>query len=88
MRVTKTQLRELIKEAIQHKPFGEPEPLVVETDDLGPQHDWHPAADAEQFDPDKNDFVWNDDFTMFRVTPLSWHDDASYQKYQSHDPVE
>lgn len=33
----------------------------------------------------RNEFVWNDDFTAFRIVPLKWWDDASYAEYQARD---
>jgi len=44
---------------------------------------WLPADQAERYNPGRYDFVWNDDYTMFRAVPLRWWDDASYARYQS-----
>jgi hypothetical protein len=44
---------------------------------------WMPAVYAEQFNPERFDFVWNYDYTLFRALPLRWWDDASYARYQS-----
>lgn len=35
--------------------------------------------------PQRNEFVWNDNFTAFRIAPLRWWDDASYAAYQAAD---
>jgi hypothetical protein len=44
------------------------------------------AADVEAYDPNRFDFVWNEDFSEAQVVPLRWHDDASYIAYQTGDP--
>jgi hypothetical protein len=36
----------------------------------------------EQYDPARNDFRWNADYTEVDVVPLTWWDDASYADYQ------
>lgn len=38
--------------------------------------------------PQRNEFVWNDNFTAFRIVPLRWWDDASYAAYQARDCYE
>lgn len=35
--------------------------------------------------PQRNEFVWNDDFTAFRIVALNWWDDQSYIDYQARD---
>ncbi len=44
---------------------------------------WFSAEAVEQYDPNRYDFDWNDDFTAFRPLALTWWDDASYLDYQS-----
>lgn len=39
----------------------------------------------KNYDPVRNSFNWNKDHTEVRITPLLWHDDASYVRYQG-DP--
>lgn len=46
------------------------------------------AANAALYNPRRNEFVWNADFSAFRVVPLLWWDDASYIKYQCDDQDE
>lgn len=47
------------------------------------QSDWLPAERRFEFDPDRFDFEWNEDYSMFRPHRLAWHDEASYLKYQA-----
>lgn len=46
---------------------------------------WVPAAEVENYNPNRYDFVWNDDFTAFEPVKLLWWDDASYAAYQARD---
>ena len=46
---------------------------------------WMPAAEVTNFNPDRFDFVWNDDYSMFQTIALPWWDDASYLAYQAGD---
>lgn len=46
---------------------------------------WLPASQAKEYSPDRYDFEWNANYSMFRPRKLLWWDDASYQRYQSED---
>jgi hypothetical protein len=46
---------------------------------------WHDASEADGFNSINHDFIWNADFTRFRVIQLRWHADSSYRKYQAAD---
>ena len=50
--------------------------------------EWYSASEIENVDTLRNDVVWNNDLSMFRLVPLLWWDDASYIRYQSEDLVE
>jgi hypothetical protein len=50
-------------------------------------HQWHDASELDGFGPVCNEFIWNANFSKFRVIPLRWWDEPSYLKYQSVDPV-
>jgi hypothetical protein len=43
---------------------------------------WFEEQESKEFNPDRVDFIWNEDFTKFRAIPLKWWNDASYIVYQ------
>ena len=50
-----------------------------------PEDDWLDADKAQEYSPDEYDFIWNDDYTKFRVCRLRWNNQVSYIRYQSMD---
>jgi hypothetical protein len=40
------------------------------------------AGEHREYDPERHDFRWNEDFTECVIVPLAWWDDASYAEYQ------
>lgn len=42
-----------------------------------------PSQVCKLYNPNRYDFVWNDDYTSFRAIKLAWWDDASYIDYQT-----
>lgn len=53
--------------------------LTVEEIDAG----YLPAARVFEFNPNRYEFCWNDDFSGFIPCKLRWWDDASYAAYQA-----
>lgn len=49
--------------------------------------DEEPTQASRLWNPNRTEFFWNDDFTMFRPVALRWWDDASYVAYQAGDDV-
>jgi len=47
---------------------------------------WFPASECENFNPNRFEFVWNADYTMFRAVQLPWFDHASYIRHQADKP--
>ena len=47
--------------------------------------EWLPKERIEEYDFNKYDFEWNEDYTMFRPIRLKWWCDFSYMLYQSSD---
>jgi hypothetical protein len=39
---------------------------------------WYTKEEVYQFNPQRFDFRWNEDYTAAQVVPLAWWDDASY----------
>lgn len=46
---------------------------------------WYPARMINEFNPDRFEFRWNEDYTEFQLVPVRWWDDLSYIRYQSED---
>ena len=49
---------------------------------------WLPAAKVSNYNSERFDIHWNDNFSKFIPLKLTWWDDASYIAYQCGDPVE
>lgn len=44
--------------------------------------DWRDADEAEGYDPNQYQLVWNSNYTKFRPIKLHWNDQASYLRFQ------